>query len=297
MSDPNPSKRAKMDGDGDDPVPPGDTDTLPTSTSTGDNHEDEPESEDSEEDSEKTLGSEDDGDLFHIDVEGHPASAEDKEFLIKLTNSLLRFMGVAVSSIVDDIISQNHVGSVIKNFTNDAGVMGVCTALISIQDQPSESLDKVYDWILDSWRKSSEEKKLDKTFETIISASRTGGDCLGFLICDRFVNITPKASLAQLSGLVEEIDYDLVKHLIMVQKVYRDDQSDTMKYQLVEQDLLEKYVVAAHEVRLDPNDYGMIFEEDPDGEPLEGFPYRRFVIIRSADLKKYVEDCTAQYPN
>jgi len=251
---------------------------------------------------ENNADNEADDEHVTMNIEGITPEDSDKESIFNLINSLLRFMNVNVLLIVDEIIKQNHLGSILnsptiegENEIDGMGVLGVCTAITPIHNDASHPVNRIIEFALESSREDSEDSDEAMDFYETLKSWRAK---LGLLIYDRFINLSPSASIAQIESLRDELrDEPHIEYLLVVERVYKVDESGPLKYQLFEQEFMEEYASCVHEVALDVSDYGNVFEEDSQGTTTEGLPYRRLLLIRVDMIQQFILKCQQELPN
>jgi len=294
------------------PVPPVSSGVRGVSTTNGTDsgkEESEEEDQESEDESVKELNSENDVDEMDdedeqimMDIEGITPEESDKASIFNLLNSLLRFMNVDVNLIVDEIIKQNHIGSILNSPTiqgedeaDGMGVLGVCTVITPVHNDASHPVNRIIEFALESSRVASEISLDSIDFYDTLKNWRHK---LGFLIYDRFVNLPSAASLAQIKSLGDELRNEPhIEYLLLVERTYKIQQSSPRKFQLFELLLMEELATCVHDVALDVSEYGNIHEQDSDGRSSEGLPYRRLLLIRVDMIPPFIRKCESLVNN
>jgi len=258
---------------------------------------------DTDDDNDEHMQSDDDGDLMNtkINVEFEARNAEHFDFhgIRKLLNQLLLKAHVDVSQLANEIISQSHVGSVIKQVEasdeeseedddEEGTVFGIITAL-NLSSSSLECMNELKTVLTDhcaACKNSELSAKLSSYLD-----SNTEDKQLGLVINERFINIPPQIALPSFDSLWKEIERAKKKHAynfshyLMILKTYRDSTNKNSQKTFINAE--EELFLENAELTFD---YSVKSERDTgmsdqwDGTDVELEPIRTVILLSAEKI-------------
>lgn len=148
---------------------------------------------------------------IQVDFEGRNPQDPDFDGIKTLLQQLFLKAHLDLGGLTDLIISQNYVGSVVKQSTNDEedddeeddvnDVFGI-TTVVNISDRQNQPCVKQ---LRDLLKQLSEEHATDATNTLIRNVLENDAAPLGLLINERFVNIPPQICVPLFENLISEM--------------------------------------------------------------------------------------------
>lgn len=158
--------------------------------------------EDSEEDSEEEINEE-----VNVEFEAHGISDLHYDGIKKLLQQLFLKAKVNTAELTDIIIQQNHIGSVVMQAEvpedsddEDDEVFGFISLFNLTERQDTEIAEQIKELILNRCQQNS--PQLIKQLEMILNDSSKP---VGFLLCERFINVPPQVALPMHKQLQKEL--------------------------------------------------------------------------------------------
>ncbi|KAK7063130.1 hypothetical protein SK128_019327 [Halocaridina rubra] len=250
------------------------------------------------------------GQTVNIDFEGFTASDNDFHGIKRLLQQSFRGLEVDVSGIADTIISQNYVGSVIKQVggededdedeeemadEDDADqVFGVTTIINLTSRKDEKCVSGLRSVIVEKCAECASDATSQQLRELLGDESRH----VGLLISERVVNLPPHFALPVFECLGKELEeakakkmpYDFA-YLILICKVFKHEKKKKKKNKTVqeevwsnpEEEIIAEEALANFEYVLkgDKAASGDWDEDDP-----QYTPYRRVLLL---DAKRFPE--------
>nr|CAG4635688.1 EOG090X0C3Y [Artemia franciscana] len=190
-----------------------------------------------------------------VEFEGRNIEGEDFHSVKKLLNQLFLKAQIDLSNLTDIIISQNYIGSALKQVVpedelsdndedddDEMDVFGVTTIVNLSQRKDKKSIEQLLNFAV---LKSGENPSTKKIFEELLSNPSTS---LGFLINERFINLPPQISVPLFESLSTEFSKTTKKlmwfsefsHVIMISKIHKPiDSKKLQKKKAKKQDIPE----------------------------------------------------------
>ncbi|XP_038219637.1 protein BCCIP homolog [Zerene cesonia] len=263
---------------------------------------------DSESEGEQESGSERDSDVdsdgnyvgekeLQTDFEGRNPEDCDFHGIKQLLRQLFLKSNVDLGALAQIIISQNYVGSVVKQCLDDGidedddddvgdGVFGV-TTVINITKRKEESCVKQIRTLLTTLADGNADEKTKALVNKILSDD---GSQVGLVINERILNIPAAISVPLFSSLQSEIEKAVKKnmpytfqYLIWICKTYKtsEDETDVLFANQEEKPLTEE-ALASFDV--DVTEQAELSQWDYEGGAMT--PYRKVLIF---DGKKFTQ--------
>ncbi|KAI0212863.1 BRCA2 and CDKN1A-interacting protein, partial [Lamellibrachia satsuma] len=170
-----------------------------------------------------------------VQVEFEARNPEDHDFhgIRKLLQQLFLKAHVDLSELTDLIISQNYVGSVIKELMGDeeeeddddvAETFGIVTVVNITERKAVECVKQFKSFLLDRSAQCITAEQQSR-LKTILDDN---GHQVGLLLSERFVNIPPQIALPSYESLVKEMERAIKKgmkykfaYYVMISKTYK----------------------------------------------------------------------------
>ncbi|XP_065556836.1 protein BCCIP homolog [Artemia franciscana] len=192
-----------------------------------------------------------------VEFEGRNIEGEDFHSVKKLLNQLFLKAQIDLSNLTDIIISQNYIGSALKQVVpedelsdndedddDEMDVFGVTTIVNLSQRKDKKSIEQLLNFAV---LKSGENPSTKKIFEELLSNPSTS---LGFLINERFINLPPQISVPLFESLRKEVEvaskkverkrFSEFSHVIMISKIHKPiDSKKLQKKKAKKQDIPE----------------------------------------------------------
>ncbi|XP_045119446.1 LOW QUALITY PROTEIN: protein BCCIP homolog [Portunus trituberculatus] len=251
------------------------------------------------------------GQSVNVDFEGFPATDADFHGMKRLLQQCFRGLEVDISGLTDTIISQNYVGSVIKQVDaeedddddeeemNDDGseeqqVFGVTTVINLTARKDEECVAGLRSALVEMCSSSGP----DSTTALLRDILGNESKHVGLLVSERLVNLPPQFAIPVFDCLRKEINeakkkkmpYDFA-YLLLICKVYKLEKKKKKK--TVETELWgnpEEEVIAEeckasfeYNVKGQASISGEWDEDDP-----EYTPYRRVLVLEAARLPEII---------
>ncbi|XP_052098262.1 protein BCCIP homolog [Mytilus californianus] len=191
-----------------------------------------------------------------IQVEFEARTIEDSDFhgTRALLQQLFLKAKIDLSEMANTIISQNYIGSVIKQIDipdsdeedDDMGegdpVLGLITVINITEKQNVECVKQFRSMLMEKCQACSQQQK-ERLSQILTDAEQQ----VGYLISERYINIPPQISVPMYESLFKEMEkctrkkmkYDF-GHYILISKCYRLKGSDQMFYTNAEEEFLSK---------------------------------------------------------
>ncbi|KAJ8686212.1 hypothetical protein QAD02_022006 [Eretmocerus hayati] len=256
-----------------------------------------------------------------VDFEGRSPQDPDHPGIKTLLQQLFLKSHVNLSDLTDLIISQNYVGSVIKQSLDDAAsddeddnvddVFGITTVINISERQNTPECVKELRTLL---KHLISEHATDSTKTLIENVLEKDSASLGLLINERFVNIPPLISVPLLENLASEIKRAISKnmafnftHLLLICKLYKtseDNQkkkgkrkSNTEESNLLwsnpEEELFADEAICSFEFSVEKQtDNGLSGSWTEDD--FEMVPYRKVMLFESSKLEQMIDKIKTQ---
>jgi len=241
------------------------------------------------------------GQTLNVDFEGFTASDNDFHGIKRLLQQSFRDLEVDVSGIADTIISQNYVGSVIKQVggededddeeemdEEDIDQLFGVTTIINLTSRKDEKCIAGFRTAL--VEKCSEYAN-DSTSQQLRELLGNESKHVGLLISERVVNLPPQFSLPVFESLLKELEeakskkmpYDFA-YLILICKVFKHEKKKKKNNKTVEVEIWsnpEEEVIA--EESLASFDYivkgDKAVSDDWDEDDPQYTPFRRVLLL------------------
>ncbi|CAH1783416.1 unnamed protein product, partial [Owenia fusiformis] len=249
-----------------------------------------------------------------VNVEFEAREAQDSDFhgVRKLLQQLFLKASVNISDLTDTILTQNYVGSVIKqsdileddeeDMGDDDEVFGVISVVNITEKKDNESHKLIKKYVLDKCKECSDAQTY-KTFEETLC----GESQIGLLLSERFINIPPQIAPPMYDSLIKDIDkanknkmkYNFDYYLMFI-KTYRMTvyQGMSKKKKKGQGVLQTTYVNVEEEFFVEEADlkfeYSVEHEHDSvvdgkwDDEDNEMKPYRTVILLKADKLNTVV---------
>ncbi|XP_071533485.1 protein BCCIP homolog [Panulirus ornatus] len=269
-----------------------------------------PEDSDEEIESDEFIGQN-----VNVDFEGFPASDGDFHGIKRLLQQNFRGLEVDVSGISDTIISQNYVGSVIKQVDGDdedededeeemlsdteedaEQVFGV-TTVINLTSRKDE---KCIAGLRTALVEKCSSHGNDSTNQLLRDILGNESKHVGLLISERLVNLPAQFSLPGFRSLKREIEeakskdmpYDFT-YILLICKIYKMEQERKKKKKPVEtelwsnpeEEIIAEGSIASFEYSV-KGDTGM--SGDWDDDDAQYTPYRRVLLFNASCLPEII---------
>ncbi|XP_077992113.1 BRCA2 and CDKN1A-interacting protein-like [Glandiceps talaboti] len=147
-----------------------------------------------------------------VEFEAHSPIDSDFDGIKRLLQQLFLKASVNLSELTDLIISQNYVGSIIKQSVTDIAddsdeddddeIFGFTTVMNISEKKDKGCIQQVTSLLLEKCGKCCPESEVDKFQKILSDESR----CLGLLLNERFVNVPPQIALPQYQSLEKDIN-------------------------------------------------------------------------------------------
>ncbi|XP_046740970.1 protein BCCIP homolog isoform X2 [Diprion similis] len=281
-----------------------------------DNNEEEHSSSDDPSDCENEDASEaEQGMEIQVDFEGRNPQDPDFNGIKILLQQLFLKAHLDLGGLTNLIITQNYVGSVVKQSSNDAedsdedddpnNVFGITTVVNISEKQDQPCVKQLRDLL----KQLAEEHATDATNALIRNVLENDAAPLGLLINERFINIPAQISVPLLENLVSEIDRAAKKkmpfkfsYFILICKVYeipnaKKDPKTLNKSNAPQVDVL--WSNPEEEIFAEEADCSFEFsvENDSDSELAgtwtesdnEMKPYRKVLLFESSKLQSIID--------
>ncbi|XP_042859080.1 protein BCCIP homolog [Penaeus japonicus] len=268
-----------------------------------------PEEEDEEMEQDEMIGQ-----TINVEFEGFPANDADFHGIKRLLQQNLRGLEVDVSGIADTIISQNYVGSVIKQVggeeeedddeeANDEmmnseedkeEVFGV-TSVINLSSRKDEACIAGLRTALVEKSSVHASDAANQMLREILSNESKH---VGFLISERVVNLPPQFSLPVFESLGKEVEEAKKKkmpynfsYLLLISKVYKTEKKKKKKvieteiWSNAEEEIMSEECIESFEYPV-KGDTGMSGEWDEDDDQYT--PYRRVLILDAGRMPEII---------
>jgi protein BCP1 len=257
---------------------------------------------------------EDIGELMNtkINVEFEARIAENFDFhgIRKLLHQLLLKANVDLSELSNEIIAQNHVGSVIKQVeisdedddsdndnSGEGDVFGVIAVLSLSDDKDLKCVQQLKSMLVERCTKSN--AQLATKLSAVLSDT---SQHVGLLINERFINIPPQISLPSFNALWMEVEkakkqkdrYNFASYLLIA-KTYVDSATDKQQTQ-------RTFVNAEEEIFFENADatfdYSVRSERDTgisdqwDGDDVVLEPIRTVMLISASKVPAIMQRMT-----
>lgn len=240
-----------------------------------------------------------------VDFEGRNPIDSDFDGIQQLLRQLFLKSHINLTDFANTIISQNYIGSVIKQcwdeeMTDDEDddpnvVFGVTTVINLTSRKESEFVKNVKSMILDRAEKLSTDATLKLLRDILTNDERT----TGFLINERYINIPPQISVPMLENLCKEIKRANEKKMpynfayyVMILKFHRKEAKKGKQaedfFSNPEEELFSRESLASFEYSVkDECDTGLSGKWREDDEELT--PFRKVIVIDGKKLPEIVE--------
>lgn len=239
---------------------------------------------------------------IQIDFEGRNPIAGDFDGIKQLLRQLFLKAHVNLTEFANLIVSQNYVGSVIKQSWDeemddeDDGeedpnvVFGITTVLNLTEHKETECVQQIKSLILERAEKSSTDATLKMLRDILTNDART----TGLLLNERYINIPSQISVPMLENLCKEIkrasEKDLpynFSYLVMILKFHRGKSPDDV-YSNPEEELFFQESLASFEYSVkSESDTGLSGKWRENDEELT--PFRKVVVLDAKKLPSIVE--------
>ncbi|CAG2210670.1 BCCIP [Mytilus edulis] len=191
-----------------------------------------------------------------IQVEFEARTIEDSDFhgARALLQQLFLKAKIDLSEMANTIISQNYIGSVIKQIDipdsdeedDDMGegdpVLGLITVINITEKQNVECVKQFRSMLMEKCQACSQQQK-ERLSQILTDADQQ----VGYLISERYINIPPQISVPMYESLFKEMEKCTRKkmkyefgHYILISKCYRPKGSDQLFYTNAEEELISK---------------------------------------------------------
>lgn len=244
---------------------------------------------------------------IQVDFEGRNPIDSDFDGIKQLLRQLFLKAQINLTDFANIIISQNYVGSVIKqSWDEEMGdddedeedpnvVFGITTVLNLTSRKESECVQQLKANILERAEKSSTDATLKLLRDILTNEART----TGFLINERYINIPSQISVPMLENLCKEIKRAVDKNMpynfgyfVMILKFHRKEAKKGKPiddiYSNPEEELFLQESLASFEYSVASEaDTGLTGKWREDDE--EVIPFRKVVILDAKKLPSIVE--------
>ncbi|XP_063964068.1 BRCA2 and CDKN1A-interacting protein-like [Lytechinus pictus] len=189
-----------------------------------------------------------------IEFEAFPPQDNDFHGIKRLLQHLFSRTKVNTSQLTDLILSQNHVGCVLKQSDdqlveesdsdddNDDDVFGFTTVLNIIEKKNTECIQEIHKLIVDKCSTCNSEAEVNELSQILGDDSRN----VGLLLCERFVNIPPQLAPPLHSSLQNDIRIAGAKnpqmkfdYYLLMSRAYQQPQLPSSKKKTKAQDINE----------------------------------------------------------
>nr|XP_027233964.1 protein BCCIP homolog [Penaeus vannamei] len=253
------------------------------------------------------------GQMINVDFEGFPANDSDFHGIKRLLQQNLRGLDVDISGIADTVISQNYVGSVIKQVGGEEDgededenegmgngeedndeVFGV-TSVINLTSRKDETCIA---GLRTALVEKSSAHASDSTNQMLREILSNESKHVGFLISERVINLPPQFSLPVFESLGKEVEEAKKKkmpynfsYLLLISKVYKTEKKKKKKmieteiWSNAEEEIMSEECIDSFEYPV-KGDTGMSGEWDEDDEQYT--PYRRVLILDASRMPEII---------
>ncbi|KAG7159327.1 protein BCCIP homolog [Homarus americanus] len=252
------------------------------------------------------------GQSVQVDFEGFQASDGDFHGIKRLLQQNFRGLEVDISGIADTVISQNYVGSVIKQVSGDdeeedddeempmdseedvEQVFGV-TTIINLTSRKDE---KCIAGLRTALVEKCSSHASDSTNQLLRDLLGNESKHVGLLVSERLINLPAQFSLPVFESLRKEIDeakakdmpYDFT-YLLMICKVYKTEKRKKKKtieaemWSNPEEEVIAEESIASFEYCV-KGDTGM--SGDWDEDDAQYTPYRRVLLLNASRMPEII---------
>jgi len=253
-----------------------------------------------------------------IQVEFEARSPEEEDFhgIKRLLQQLfLRNHVVNISKLSEAILSQKHIGSVIKQSggnaedsdddeMDDPNQVYAVSTILNLGDKNKDSIAGLRRFLLEQTAKGNDRQVLQYVNDLL-------NKNVGFLISERFINIPAQITVPLLETLVNEmrkardrnLPYDF-SHYFMICKLYKTKNLQVGGRQLPEDQAVvfsnpeEELIVGESELCID---YDVSSESDADlggnwEDGVEMTPWRRIVVFQAEKLESIIKSVKEHFP-
>lgn len=242
-----------------------------------------------------------------VDFEGRNPIAGDFDGIKQLLRQLFLKAHINLTDFSNIIISQNYVGSVIKQAWDDEMededdddvdanvVFGITTVLNLTNHKESECVQQLKSLILERAEKSSTDATLKLLRDILTNDDRT----TGLLVNERYINIPTQISVPMLENLVKEIKranekkmpFDFA-YLVMILKFHRKEAKKGKPAEDIfsnpEEELFLQEALASFEYSVASEaDSGLSGKWREDDEELT--PFRKVIVLDGKNLPSIVD--------
>lgn len=261
------------------------------------------------EDSDEEMQDEMIGQSVNVDFEGFPANDADFHGIKRLLQQCFRGLEVDTSGLTDTIISQNYVGSVIKQVDaeeddddeeeeeemgdDEQQVFGVTTVINLTARKDEECVAGLRTALVERCSSSGP----DSTTALLRDILGNESKHVGLLLSERLVNLPPQFAIPVFDCLRKEINeakkkkmpYDFA-YLLLISKVYKLEKkkkkgAETELWGNPEEEVIAEESTASFEynVKGDSTMSGEWDEDDP-----QYTPFRRVLVLEAARLPEII---------
>lgn len=266
------------------------------------------------------------GETINVEFMGYPAEDSDFHGIKRMIQQTFRGLEVDISGVADTIISQNYVGSVIKQIMDDDDdeeeesemqqtgdtendahqVFGVSTVLNLTSRKDEAPIAGLRTALVEKCGTNG----TDSTNQLLRDILGNESKHIGLLISERLVNLPPQFVLPVFESMMQEIEkakakkmpYDFA-YVLMICKIYKEKkkqkQSEDMFANPEEEIFAEESVVNFEYNVQGTGDtaFGGSWEDDD----AQYIPFRRVLLLKTADIPKIIskvnESCNINYGN
>lgn len=240
-----------------------------------------------------------------MEFEGRNPSDGDCDGISQLLKQLFLKSHVEVNGLTEIIISQDGIGSCLKQTYDDENmenededddvdddnvVFGI-TSVINLTSRKSEQAVQTLQALLLSKCKECK-SDTSKQVEDLLESKQKN---IGFIINERYVNIPPQVSVPLLENLQKEIKRAVEKkkdfksdYYFMILKLHRNAAKNDEFFVNSEEELFEKNAIFKYEYSVaSESDTGLTGNWKEEDEQLE--PIRRVVVIEANKLNEIIQ--------
>ncbi|KAH0955664.1 hypothetical protein HN011_001350 [Eciton burchellii] len=254
-----------------------------------------------------TIGN-DDKDLLQVEFEGFNPNESDYDGIKILLHQLFLKAHIDLGNLTDIIISQKHVGSVVKQVVSDDDIdadnqiFGVTTVINITSKQKVPCINQIRNLL----KQLANKHATDSTNAMIKNLLENDAARLGLIINERFINLSAKISLPLIENLIFDIELANdnkmpfnFSHYLLICKLHKSKDKavkemlesknenadeESVIWSNAEEEIFAEEAIASFEFCVDEEAdnalYGKWTETD-----CEMIPYRRVLLLEASKLQ------------
>merc|ERR1739838_656407 len=254
------------------------------------------------------------GQTINVEFMGYPAEDSDFHGIKRMIQQTFRGLEVDTSGLADTIISQNYVGSVIKQVMDDDDdeeesemqpaadgesdaqqVFGVATVLNLTSRKDEAPIAGLRSALVEKCGANG----TDSTNQLLRDILGNESKHIGLMISERLVNLPPQFALPVFESMLKEVEkakakkmpYDFA-YVVMICKVYKEKKKKQNASEELfanpEEEIFWEESVVNFEYNVQGSGdtgFGGSWEEDD----AQYIPYRRVLLLKTADIPKIID--------